>query len=104
MAEQLRGPFEKFVDWWHRAAVMQRRYNSGALPPVHEIFKWLSYFGEFKHIEKIQLEIYPKMTIFAKLPVKKALRSHPIWLPKFKIIVALWKLFCVMSFEHLFLI
>jgi hypothetical protein len=24
MVEQLRGPFEKFVDWWQCAAVMQR--------------------------------------------------------------------------------
>jgi len=42
VAEQLRGPFEKFVDWWQCAAVMLLclpLHNSGALPPVHELFK-----------------------------------------------------------------
>jgi hypothetical protein len=38
----LREPFEKFVDWRQSAALMQReayQHNSGALPPVHELFK-----------------------------------------------------------------
>jgi hypothetical protein len=39
MAEQLRGPFEKFVDWRQRATVMLL-----CLPlPVHELSKWTSY-------------------------------------------------------------
>jgi hypothetical protein len=50
IAEQLRGPFEKFVDWRQCATVMLlciERDNSGALPPVHELFKRPSYFREF---------------------------------------------------------
>jgi hypothetical protein len=39
----LRGPFEKFVNWRQCAAVMLlylSGHNSGALPPVHELFIW----------------------------------------------------------------
>jgi hypothetical protein len=46
MAEKLRGPLEKFVDWRQCAALMQREayeHNRGALPPVHDIFKRPSY-------------------------------------------------------------
>jgi len=46
MAEQLRGPVEKFMDWQQCPTVMQRealQRNSGVLPPVHEIFKRPSY-------------------------------------------------------------
>jgi len=42
----LRGLFEKFVDWWQCAAVMLLclpLHNSGALPPVDEIFKRPTY-------------------------------------------------------------
>jgi hypothetical protein len=42
MEEQLRVPLEKFMDWQQCAAVMLlclRLHNSGALPPVHELFK-----------------------------------------------------------------
>jgi len=67
MAEQLRDSFEKFVDWRQCAVVMllwrSRHYyvtlttttwhsshgpplhNSGALPPVHALFKWLLYIS-----------------------------------------------------------
>jgi hypothetical protein len=47
MVEQLWGPFEKFVDWWQCAVVMLLRlpvHNSGAMPPVHELFKRPSKF------------------------------------------------------------
>jgi hypothetical protein len=36
------GPFENLVDWRQLAAVVKReaqQHNSGALPPVHELFK-----------------------------------------------------------------
>jgi len=39
MAEQIRRPFEKFVDWRQCAAVMKRgpqQHKSRALPPVQE--------------------------------------------------------------------
>jgi hypothetical protein len=42
MEEHLRGPFEKFVDWWQCASVMQReekQHKNGSLPPDHELFK-----------------------------------------------------------------
>jgi len=49
MAEQLRGPFEKFVDWRQCSALMLSCLllrNSGALPTVHEFSKWPSYIYE----------------------------------------------------------
>jgi hypothetical protein len=42
MTKQLRGPFEKFVDWRQCAAVILlpiTQKTRGALPPVHELFK-----------------------------------------------------------------
>jgi hypothetical protein len=54
---EVRGPFEKFVDWQQCAAVMLLclpLYNNGKLPPVHELFKRLSWLlchpkkGSFK--------------------------------------------------------
>jgi len=42
MAEQLLGPFEKFVDWWQCATVMLLYlplHNSSSLVPVHELFE-----------------------------------------------------------------
>jgi len=48
MAEQLRGLFEKFVDWQQCAAVMLSCFflhNSGALPPVQKLFRHPSYMG-----------------------------------------------------------
>jgi hypothetical protein len=46
MAKQLRGPFAKFVDWLQCTDVMllsHPLHNSGAMPPVHELLKRLSY-------------------------------------------------------------
>jgi hypothetical protein len=46
MAEQLRGSFEKLVDWRQCAAVTLLFFpldNSSALPPVHGNFKRPSY-------------------------------------------------------------
>jgi hypothetical protein len=48
MAEQLRKPFEKFVDWRQDAGVMLLclpLHKSGALQQVHELFKRPSYIG-----------------------------------------------------------
>jgi len=63
MAEQLRGPFEKFVDWRQCATVMLLclpLHNSDALPPVHKLLEQPSYiriypqvFGENKGKQKI---------------------------------------------------
>jgi hypothetical protein len=44
MTEQQWGPYEKFVDWRQCATFMLLclpLHNSGALPPVHELFKRL---------------------------------------------------------------
>jgi hypothetical protein len=54
MAEQLRGPFEMFVDWRYCSAVMLlclRLHNSGVLPPFHKLFKRPSYIR--KKYEKL---------------------------------------------------
>jgi len=45
-----RGSFEKFVDGRQCAAIMQREHNSGALPPVHELFKRPAYNVLFTYL------------------------------------------------------
>jgi hypothetical protein len=42
---EIRGLFEKFVDWWQCAAVKLLclpLHNNGAMPPVHELSEWPS--------------------------------------------------------------
>jgi hypothetical protein len=59
MAEQLRVLFEKFVDRRHCAAVRllcHPLHNSGALPPVHELFngpRVFVYVYRFSHVEHV---------------------------------------------------
>jgi len=59
MISNIQGTFEKFVDWQKCAALIQKEavtyaerdshrlplHNSGALPPVHEIFKRPPYIA-----------------------------------------------------------
>jgi hypothetical protein len=50
-----RGPFEKFVDWRQCAMLLLlclHLHNSGALPPVHEIFKLSPYIYIYIYIRE----------------------------------------------------
>jgi hypothetical protein len=61
MAEQLRGPFEKFLDWRQCAAVMLfylPLHNSGALLPVHELFNRPSYLNNSLVTDSNETAVY----------------------------------------------
>jgi hypothetical protein len=58
MAEQLRGQFEKFMDWRQYTPIMLLCFllhNSSALPPVHELLKWHSYKKYWKTVLALKL-------------------------------------------------
>jgi hypothetical protein len=71
----IRGLFEKLVDWRQCAAVMLLSLplrKSGALPPVHELFKCPSYL--LRHPEKGSL----KTTVTQTLTTDRGMKITPL--------------------------